>query len=84
MDKDYLGKIKNRVKNARVYKKFQATGLEMAELLNDAKHKALYMKIAKEYSEQDILPLAKRISQNKKVAKKGAYFMSVLKTLKKK
>ncbi|MCL5004727.1 MAG: hypothetical protein M1170_02160 [Patescibacteria group bacterium] len=83
MDKNYLNKIKERAQKARVYKKFQATGLEIAELLSDLPHKALYIKLAKENNEQQLRTLAKTISQNKKIAKKGAYFMSMLKTLRK-
>jgi len=83
MDKNYLGKIKERVQKARVYKKFQATGLLIAELLGDPGHKSLYIKLAKEYKEQELLTLATTISQNKKIAKKGAYFMSMIKTLRK-
>ncbi|MCR4275557.1 MAG: hypothetical protein NUV83_02280 [Candidatus Wolfebacteria bacterium] len=83
MDKDYLSKIKERTQKARVYKKFQATGLEIAEILGDLPHKSLYIKLAKENNEQQLRALAKTISQNKKIAKKGAYFMSMLKTLKK-
>ena len=83
MDKKYINNIRERVQKARVYKKFQATGLLIAELLGDSRHKSLYIKLAKEYKEQDLLTLATTISQNKKIAKKGAYFMSMLKTLKK-
>ena len=83
MDKDYLGKIKERVQKARVYKKFQATGLLIAELLGDPGHKSLYIKLAKEYDDRELIFLAKIIAENKKIAKKGAYFMSMLKTLRK-
>ena len=81
--KSYLKEIKERVKKTRVYKKFQATGLLIAEILNDAKHKSLYIKLAKEYNERELISLAKGIAENKKIAKKGAYFMRMLKTLKK-
>jgi len=83
MDKDYLDTIKQRVKKARVYKKFQATGLLIAELLGDLEHKSLYIKLAKEYDEGELIFLVKTIAENKKIAKKGAYFMSMIKTLRK-
>ena len=83
MDKEYLDTIKQRVKKARVYKKFQATGLLIAEILGDSEHKSLYIKLAKEYNERELVALAKSIAENKKIAKRGAYFMRMLKTLKK-
>jgi len=84
MERDYLSKIKERRQKARIYKKFQATGLEIAEILNDLPHKSLYIKLAKENenNEQQLRTLAKTISQNKKIIKKGAYFMRMLKALK--
>jgi len=78
IDKDYLKTIKERTKKSHVYKKYQFTGLLIAELLNDEKHKALYIKLAKQYDESLLLSLAKDTAERSNVANKGAYFMKVL------
>lgn len=78
IDKDYLNILKERIKKNRVHKKFQFTGLTLAQLLNDEKHKSLYIKLAKKYDEQKLISLAKNISERKNVKNRGAYFMKVL------
>ncbi len=78
-DKDYLEILKERGKQSHVYKKYQLTGLLIAQLLNDEKHKSLYIKLAKKHKGDDLLRIAKDISERKKVENKGAYFMSILK-----
>jgi len=77
INKDYLDVIKERTKKVRVHKKFQFTGLAIAQLLDDEKHKSLYIKLAKKYDEQKLIILAKNISERKNIKNKGAYFMRV-------
>lgn len=78
IEKDYLETIKERKKKSRVYKKFQLTGLMIAQLLNDEVHKSLYIKLAKEFDENILMSLAKDVSERENVAKKGAYFMRIV------
>ncbi|MEK7657642.1 MAG: hypothetical protein AAB366_00365 [Patescibacteria group bacterium] len=77
-NKDYLKTLKERAKKSRVYKKYQFTGLLIAQLLNDEKHKSLYIKLAKKHSGDHLLSIAKDVSERKKIENKGAYFMKVL------
>ncbi|AKM78181.1 MAG: hypothetical protein UY31_C0009G0015 [Candidatus Wolfebacteria bacterium GW2011_GWE1_48_7] len=77
-DADYINKLKERGKVSHVYKKFQDIGLQLAEILCDSKHKALYIKLAKQYDESLLLSLAKDTAERSNVANKGAYFMKVL------
>lgn len=77
-DADYLNKLKERSKTSRVYQKFQDIGLQLAGILSDTKHKALYIKLAKQYDESLLLSLAKDTAERGNVANKGAYFMKVL------
>jgi len=78
----YINELKRRAKESRVYKKYQLFGLEIAKVLNDEKHKSLYIKLAKGDSSEKLLRLAKEIAEKKRIKNKGAYFMSCLKTLK--
>lgn len=77
INKDYLNAIKERAKKTRVYKRFQFTGLAIAQLLNDEKHKSLYIRLAKKHNEQELMALAKSVSERKNVENKGAYFTKV-------
>ncbi|MBI3588919.1 MAG: hypothetical protein HY093_00690 [Candidatus Liptonbacteria bacterium] len=77
-DQSYLDKLKERAKESHVYKKHQLFGLEISQALDDAKHKALYIKLAKENSPEELLALAKRIAENPTVKNKGAYFMKIV------
>jgi hypothetical protein len=72
----YLEKMKGRAIKSRVHSKHQDIGLAVAEILEDKKHVALYMKLAK--SEGDIvLAMAKSVAENKNIKNKGAYFMAL-------
>lgn len=82
IDENYLATIKNRAKKSHIYRQFQETGLAIAELLNDQKHKALYIKLAKEYDQQTLLSIAKDVSQRTQIENKGGYFMKVLQSKK--
>jgi hypothetical protein len=75
----YKAALIKRRKKSRIYKKYQLTGLVLAQILQDKKHKSLYIKLAKEYDEQELLATAKEIAQKKNVKNKGAYFMRVWK-----
>ncbi len=77
-DKDYLKTLKERAKTSHVYKKYQFTGLLIAELLNDEKHKALYIKLAKKHPGDHLLAIAKDVAERKNIENKGGYFMKVL------
>jgi hypothetical protein len=77
--KAYLEVLRERQKDSRIYKIHQSTGLALAEILQDEKHKSLYMKLAKEHDNQKLIELAKDVASRRNVANKGAYFMRLLK-----
>ncbi len=81
----YLKVLEERQKDSRVLFKHQSTGLELAEILGDKKekNKAVFMKLAKDYDNNSLIELAKDIASRKSVRNKTAYFMSMLKNLKK-
>ncbi|MGC9046540.1 MAG: hypothetical protein ACP5IC_00220 [Minisyncoccia bacterium] len=81
-NKIYLQKIKERAKTSKIYKKYQATGLTIAQLLNDDKHKSLYIKLAKQYNNELLIQLAVNIHNKTKIKNKGGYFMKVLQNYK--
>lgn len=70
--------LRERSKKSRVYKKHQMIGLMLAELLKDDKHKALYIKLAKEHDHEKLLSIARGVSDKMNVKNKGAYFMGIL------
>jgi len=78
IEKDYLKTLQERSQKVRVHKKFQFTGLTLAQILNDEKHKALYIKLAMKHNEQKLINLAKNVAERKNVKNKGAYFMKLL------
>ena len=75
---DYLETLKKRAKESKVYSYHQLVGLTIAEALEDDKHKALYMKLAKLHDSDKLLRLAKDIAERKNIKNKGAYFMKLL------
>ncbi|MEK7548906.1 MAG: hypothetical protein AAB496_00210 [Patescibacteria group bacterium] len=77
-DGDYLKTLRERAKTSHVYKKYQFTGLLIAQLLNDEKHKSLYIKLAKEHDQNHLLSIAKDVAERKNIENKGGYFMKVL------
>lgn len=80
MDKEeYLSLLNRRAKESRSYRAFQTTGTDIADILGDQKHTALYIKIAKTVDGQTLLQTAKLIMQNKNVRNPGAYFMRIAK-----
>ena len=78
ISKTYLNELKKRGKESRVYRKYQLVGLELAKILEDEKHKSLYIKLAKGGNGETLIRLAKEIREKKAIRKKGAYFMSCL------
>lgn len=78
MKENYLKLLKERAKKSRVYKKYQFTGLLIAELLNDNKHKSLYIKLVKKHNNEHLLDIAKDVAERKNIKNKGAYFMKIL------
>ena len=74
----YFGELKSRSKKSRVHHDYQLTGLEIAEILKDRKHKSLYIKLAKKYNSAKLLALAKSVAEREYVKNKGAYFMRLL------
>lgn len=83
-DKNYIEILKDRSKQSRVYRKYQLTGLLIAQLLNDEEHKSLYIKLAKNYNQQKLLAIAKDVSERKTVKNRGAYFMRLFQIIKNK
>ena len=81
MRERYMEELKRRGVESHVYKKYQLTGLQIADILEDRKHKALYIKLAKERDPEQLLVAAKGVAENKNVRNKGAYFMVVLKDM---
>ena len=79
LTKDYLKELEKRAKESRVYRSFQLDGLEIADILGDRAHKALYIKLAKTNDPAVLRALARRVAEQKDVRNKGAYFMSLLK-----
>lgn len=76
--KEYLNELKRRRKESRVYKSYQLTGLVIADILEDRKHKALYIKLAKERGENSMIMLAKDVAERPRIKNKGAYFMKLI------
>jgi hypothetical protein len=74
-----MAELKRRAKDSHVYRKYQLFGLEISQILNDEKHKALYIKLAKERNAERLLQLAKEVAEKKDVKNRGAYFMALLK-----
>jgi hypothetical protein len=76
---NYLKKLKKRAKESHVYKKHQLIGLEIAQTLEDEKHKSLYIKLTRNGNAGKLLRLAKEVAERRDVKNKGAYFMWLLK-----
>jgi hypothetical protein len=76
--RNYLEMLRERGKRSRVYEKHQLLGLELADLLRDRAHKALYMKLAKERDPDTLRELARSVAERKGVRNRGALFMYLL------
>ncbi len=75
---EYIEALKERGKEKRVTKPYQAAGLYIAEILEDKDHKSLYIKMAKEHNYDYLIGLAKDVAERKNIENKGAYFMTML------
>jgi len=75
---NYLEILKKRAKESRVYRNYQLVGLEIADILKDRPHKALYIKLAKNGNAESLLRLAKEVGERRGIKKPGAYFMKLL------
>ena len=75
----YLKELARRGKESHVYRKYQLMGLEISQTLRDERHKALYIKLAKESDGDRLRALAKDVASRDDVKNKGAYFMAILK-----
>ena len=75
---NYLELIRERGKRSRVYRQYQLVGLELAELLRDPAHKALYIKLAKDWNSDELLRVAKDVAGRPNINNKGAYFMKII------
>ena len=74
----YAKQLEQRGKRSRIYHKHQLIGLQMSQELGDKKHRALYMKLAKEGNQAKLQWLAADVASREKVKNKGAYFMAQL------
>jgi len=72
----------NPVTDKYVSREFQGFGLHLTEVLNDPKHKSLYMKLAKTVH-RSLLEQALSFVVDSNATNKGALFMWKLKELKK-
>ena len=80
---EYFKTLSKRARESRVYKPFQSVGLALAEILRDPENKAIYIRLAKIYDNQDLIAKARDVAERKNVENKGAYFMKMLKDMKK-
>lgn len=74
----YIAELKRRAKESHIYRNYQLIGLEIADILDDRPHKALYIKLAKEGSSRRLLAAAKDVAERKDVNNRGAYFMRMI------
>lgn len=77
--KGYFDELKKRAKKSKIYKSYQLTGLEIANILEDQEHRSLYIRLAKIYGDQTMMHIAKSVAERDGVKNKGAYFMRMLK-----
>ncbi len=76
---DYFKNLAKRGKESKAYSAHQLAGLELADILGDRAHTALYIKIAKQNPDHHrLMILAKDIAGKPSVQNKGAYFMRLL------
>lgn len=75
---EYLARLGARARESRVYRNFQLTGLEIADILGDRDHASLYIKLAKEGDVRELLRIAKTVAETKGVRNRGAYFMKII------
>ncbi|OGF99635.1 hypothetical protein A2153_03690 [Candidatus Gottesmanbacteria bacterium RBG_16_38_7b] len=76
---DILSKF-NPLEDKYISREFQSYGYHLAEVLNDMKHKSLYIKLSKNIP-RPLLEKALEFTADAKVKRKGALFMWKLKEL---
>ncbi len=74
----YFDELKKRGNESRVYRKYQLDGLEIADILEDRAHKALYIKLVKDGNAEELRQLAASVATRTGVKNKGALFMYLL------
>ena len=79
----YLKELAKRGAKKNISQNFQFIGLEGAMILRDLSHKSLYIKLAKEHGPDRILSLAKDVVDRRNVKNPAAYFMTLVKEIKK-
>lgn len=77
----YWKTLEERASTSNISRPFQLVGLNIAGLLGDIRHKALYIKYAKEYDREQLLELAKQIAERPGIKNRGAYFMKIVQLL---
>jgi len=77
LSEKYFEALSDRSRRSRVFRDYQLIGLQLAEILEDRRHKALYIKLAKEYNQEKLMELAGKIAERDTIRNKGAYFMKV-------
>ena len=75
---EYWAALEGKIRKQQVTKPHQLIGLEIADILNDREHRALYIKFAQHYDTDWLLGLAKRVAERPDVRSRGAYFMHIL------
>ncbi|MBI5732419.1 hypothetical protein HY967_00460 [Candidatus Jorgensenbacteria bacterium] len=78
----YMDALRERANTSHAYTSHQLIGLEIADILEDPKHKALYIKLAKEHGPHELLKLAKDVASRSNINNMGAYFMRLVGELK--
>lgn len=81
--KEYLKTLTKRSKESKVYKPFQSTGLMLADILDDPENKAIYIRLSKIYDNQELIIKARDVAERRNITNKGAYFMKMLKDIRK-
>lgn len=79
LKKPYLEELKERSQKSHAHTKHQLLGLEIAEILEDREHKALYIKLAKEGNPAALRRMALEVKDRRGIKNKGAYFMKLWK-----
>lgn len=79
LPKPYIEELRERSQKTHVHSKHQLLGLEIAEILEDDKHKALYIKLAKDGNAPALKRLAQEVKERRGIKNKGAYFMKLWK-----
>ena len=74
----YIAELGRRAKESHIYRNYQLTGLEIADILHDRPHKALYIKLAKEGNARRLLAVAKDVAERTGIKNPGAYFMKMI------